>query len=325
MTEYTINIFKVTERECFADASKEELRVLLALISVNGLFSDGEQLADLAHTSRARAIASLAFWEDGGVITEKKKAQKTDGNITEEYENDEESEESAAKIALEIKDKGLSSLLSECALLMDKPMLSTSEVKKIVNIYSQYSLNEEYIITLAAHLKERNKLTAARLVADAEVLAKKGINCVEELEIYIAKKSKLSDSEWQYKKFFGIYDRPLSGEESERAEKWFSTYGYSEEIIGLAYSITTKRKSKLEMPYMDSIITGWYNAGCKTLVDCEAEYEKFKASWKADNANGDTPSPTRKKTKEKPRYGEFDVADAFAKALERSYGTDDEE
>ena len=209
---------------------------------------------------------------------------------------------------------------------MGKPMLSTSETKKIVNVYVQYGLNEEYIITLAAFLKEQNKLTAVRLAADAERLVKKGIDCTEELEIYVSKTAKLSDAEWQYKKFFAIYDRPLSPDETERAEKWFCTYGYSEEIIGLAYSITTKNTGKLEISYMDSILTGWYNSGCKTVADCEAQNEKFKEGWKSDSLNADNASaPSRRKTKEKPRYGEFDVADAFAKALERSYGASDDD
>ena len=325
MTEYSVNIFNLSERDSFKDASREELRVLLALLSVDGRFSDTEHLASLSHTSRARAAASLAFWQDAGIIVEKRKETAADTNIREEYESDGETEESAGEVAKQIKDKGLASLLSECARLMGKPMLSTAETKKIVNVYTQYALNEEYIITLAAFLKEANKLTAVRLASDAENLVKKGIDCVEELEIYIAKKAKLSDAEWQYKKFFGIYDRTLSPDECERAERWFCTFGYSEEIIGLAYSITTKNKSKLEMPYMDSIISGWHASGCKTLLDCERENAKFKEEW-AEKSNGEQTLPSsRRKPKEKPRYGDFDVADAFAKALERSYGANDED
>ena len=325
MTEYSVNVFKLSERECFPDASKEELRVLLALISAEGIFKDTEELARLAHTSRARAAASLAFWQDAGVVTEKKEKTESASNVREEYESEDDPEESAVNVAREIKDKSLASLLAECARLMDKPMLSTAETKKIVNVYVQYSLNEEYIITLAAFLKEQNKLTAVRLASDAERLVRKGIDCVEELEIYISKAAKVSDAEWQYKKFFAIYDRPLSPEESERAEKWFCTFGYSEQILGLAYSITTTNRGKLELPYMDSIVTGWFNSGCKTVADCEAENEKFKAEWKAENKrDGEAPSQ-RRKQKEKPRYGDFDVTDAFARALERSYGSSEDE
>ena len=56
------------------------------------------------------------------------------------------------------------------------------------------------------------------------------------------------------------------------------------------------------------------------------ENERFKEGWKAENSKDDPPATTkRRSTKEKPRYGEFNVEDAFAKALERSYGASDDE
>lgn len=323
MTKYIINTKEISECEGFADASKEELRVLLCLISKNGSFNDCDELATLAHTSKARVIASIAFWQEAGVISQTNNA--FEDNVREEYENDEQPEATLENIAKEIKNKDLASLLSECARLMDKPMLSTTEAKAIVSVYTKHELNEEYIITLAAFLKEQKKLTAARLVRDAEGLVEKGITCLEELEIYLEKAAKQSSAEWEYKRLLGIYGRTLSRDEAERAEKWFYTYGYSEEIIGLAFSITTTVTGKLEISYMDSIINGWYNSGCKTLEDCKAQNEKFKDEKRAENSPGNLTQPTRRKQKEKPRYGEFNVADAFSKALERSYGSSDDE
>ena len=325
MNKYRIHITELESSESFADASKEELRVLLALISKDGNLT-GLDLAALAHTSKARAAASLAFWQEAGIISENKDSEtQSEDNIKEEYENGEEPEESSVNVAKEIKNKGLASLLSECARLMKKPMLSSTEAKKIVTVYTKYALNEEFIITLAAFLDEQNKLTAVRLATDAENLVKKGIDCVEELEIYMAKKTKTSGAHYEYKRFFKIFDRPLSDDEAERAERWFGDFGYSEAIVGLAYSITTTNKGRLEIPYMDAILTSWHESGCKTVDDCRAQNEKFKEEWRTENAKEDAqPSaPSTKKTKKKPRYGDFDVADAFAKALERSYSDSD--
>lgn len=327
MKHYIINLQGISDRDCFADASKEELRVLVALISKKGGFEDADTLAALSRTSRARAISSLAFWQDSGIILESDAPEKKDSSITEEYESCEEPEKSATEIARSIKDKGLSSLLSEIARLMDRPMLSTSETKRIVTVYTDYALNEEYIITLAAFLKEKDKLTVTKLVSDAERLAKKGLDCVEELEIYLAKRSKLSDAEWRYKKLIGIYDRALSPLESEMAEKWYCVFGYTDEIIGHAFSLTTSRKNKLEIHYMDAILTSWHESGCKTLEECEAAARKFSLDWQEENSKGNAPKRTsgRGKQAEKPRYGEFNVEDAFAKALMRSYGSEENE
>ena len=325
MRYYKINLKGLSEREAFADASKEELRVLLSLVSANGEVESADKLAVLSRTSRARAISSLAFWEDSGVILESEAPSHKDSLITEEYESDEDPERCAAEVARSIKDKGLSALLSEVARLMDRPMLSTAETKKIVNVYTDYAIGEEYIITLAAFLKEKNQLTAMKLAADAERLVKKGIDCVEELEIYLAKRSKLSDAEWHYKRLIGIYDRALSPLESETAEKWYCVFGYTDEIIGYAFSITTSRKNKLELPYMDAIITSWHENGCRTLEECEAYNRKFSLEWQEENLKEkDSPQQIgRRKQKEKPRYGDFNVNDAFAKALERSYGSEE--
>lgn len=327
MKYYIINLERLSDKECFRDASKEELRVLLTLISEKGEYEDADALARLSHTSRARAISSLAFWQDSGIILESDSPVIKDSSITEEYETDETPEKSATEIARSIKDKGLSALLSEIARLMERPMLSTSETKKIVTVYTDYALNEEYIITLAAFLKENGKLTVTKLVSDAERLAKKGLDCVEELEIYLAKRSKLSDAEWRYKRLIGIYERALSPIESEMAEKWYCVFGYTDEIIGYAFSITTSRKNKLEIHYMDAILTSWHENGCKTLEECEAAARKFSLEWQEENAKNDATKKTagRKKQAEKPRYGEFNVEDAFAKALMRSYGSEENE
>ncbi len=325
MAKYIIDLSRLSGSDAFGDASKEELRVLLSLLSSEGEAEDFAELAKRSNTSKARAMAALVYWQEAKILSESNSegTAAREENVTLEYAARDESEESSLDIAKEIKDKGLASLLSECARLMGKPMLSTSEAKKIVSVYTKYALDEEFIITLAAFLCEQKRLTAARLEAYAENLARQGIDCTEELEIYIAKKSSENSADYEYKHFFRIYDRPLSADDKDRAERWFLTYGFSEEIVGLAYSITTTNKGKLELSYMDSILTGWYESGCKTVDDCKAQNEKFKGEWKANNLqNSDTPPASRKKAKEKPRYGEFDVADVFAKALERSYGED---
>ena len=124
MKYYKLNLRKISEQESFADASKEELRVLISLISRGGEIKDADELALLSRTSRARVISSIAFWEDSGIIFEASQPDNQNALITEEYENDEDPEKSAAEVARSIKNRGLASLLSEIARLMDRPMLS---------------------------------------------------------------------------------------------------------------------------------------------------------------------------------------------------------
>ena len=114
--------------------------------------------------------------------------------------------------------------------------------------------------------------------------------------------------------------------DAERAlfAKWAETFGFGEEMLKKAYDLTTMQLGgKRSYEYMDSILTSWYNAGIFSPADADAAGEKHKAEKKlseqADAA--ERPQGGRRK-KETPQYGNFDTMDAFARALERSYGTD---
>ena len=73
------------------------------------------------------------------------------------------------------------------------------------------------------------------------------------------------------------------------------------------------------MLYIDKVLTTWYNAGCRTMSECIKKSEEIKFDFSTKRAKKDSV----KKNAEKPRYGDFDVKDAFKRALERSYGKDD--
>ena len=78
---YITSPLSLSDKDAFSEASKEELRVLLALIECGGRFDSVAELASHARVSVARAGSSLVFWEEAGVI------RKTESQtITEEFE-----------------------------------------------------------------------------------------------------------------------------------------------------------------------------------------------------------------------------------------------
>ena len=329
MIDYSVLPLSLTDREAFTEASREELRVLLALIESNGRFDSEDELSKKASTSMARALSSLVFWEEAGVIAPRAESEKTAENltrpsITEEFEERIElgkiSDEGSVKVAKDIRDNNLKELISECALIMNKPALSTEEAKQICAIYTQYALGEEFIVTLAAYIADKGKLTAQRLAIEAERLVKRGIDCTEALERYIIEKQNESGAEWEFKRQFGIYKRNLSNTEQEYAKRWYYEFGYSAEIVGEAYNITTLHTGELNFPYMNKILVHWNDSGCKTLEDCRSLSERERAEIKAAEATEEKQKKTSTPKKQTPRYGDFDVNDAFKKALQRSYG-----
>lgn len=319
MTEYRFNLAALTSGEAFAEASREELRVLLALVTCGGRVESDGALAEAAKVSRGRAASSIVFWDEAGVIAE------DDGTptITEEFEGrislGKLDTGTAVQAAKSVRDNELAALISECATMMGRPALSTEEIKTISALYTQFALDEEYIITLAAHINEKGKLTAARLGIEAERLVKRGIVTAEELMSYIEEKANETADEWEFRHLLGIYNRTLTKSEQDYVKKWYGEFGFGEDIIGEAYDITVRNTSKLSLPYMDTLLVAWHDGGCKTLDECRAAIESDKAKRAAEEKQK-TPPKMPRAQKNAPRYGNFDPLEAFEAALKRSYG-----
>lgn len=316
MTEYRYNkAKKASSLPSFLEASREELRVLSVMMESECALSV-EKIADAASVSAARAAAAIALWCAEGVFRE-------DDGITEEFDSrvrqGEIDEAPAVKVAESIRDEGLAELIEECAEIMGKPALTTEEVKNLTALVTQYALTTDYIATLAAYLSSKGKLTAVRLRDRAISLVGRGVDTTEALEIYIKEREKQSSSELEFRRLLGIYNRTTTEAERRAFNKWSDEFGYSTAVVGEAYSICVMNTGSLSVPYMDKVLTVWHEAGCKTVEECRALASSEKA--KADKEKTEAPTP-RKRSKtepEKPRYGDFDINDAFKAALERSY------
>ena len=314
----------VTGCAAFSDASADEPRILLTLIDKAPASLDEEQIRSISGASASRVRASLALWESEGII------ERVAGGITELSEEFDEvvrqgeiDEENAASVARSIRENELHEMLDICAKMMGKPTLSTTEVKNITALVSQYSLTPEFVVVLGTYLSEHGKLTAVRLRDRAISLVDKGIDTAEALDIYIKKKESETAAEIEFKRIIGSFSRESSDAERELFRKWDEEFGYSTAIVKEAYSISTLNTGKLSLKYMDKVLTNWHNAGCTTLEECRARSAADGAATQGEKGQ----KRSRPKTEaEKPRYGNFDVEDAFQKALARSFeGLDDED
>ena len=322
---FTVSLGVLEGREEFSEASREELRTLIAVISEAGVPTTYEKLSELAGVSLARAKSAVALWEELGVI---KRVDEL-AFVTDEFTVKEET--LTAKAASKtIRDENLKELFDECAVLLMRPEgLSGDEVKLLSALVSEGGLSAEYIAGLIAYMAEKQrekqkKLTVKEVVRKAESLLEKGIDTLEGLEIYIISKDSEAKGEWEYRRVIGLFGREPSDAERDAFRRWSSEYCYSTAIIKAAYNIACMNINVNSNPvaYMDKIIGSWYNAGCRTVEECLAEHERGKAENQVKEMQR---RPAGKKTleAEKPKFSDFDSEDALKRALERSYGTED--
>lgn len=320
---FVINTRGIHELECFADASADELRVLLTLVALGGRVSGVDELAVKAGVSRTRCAAALALWQESGAITGGGEDNVVD-EFCESVTDEEAISDSSERVSREIRDLGLKELIEECAAIMERPALSSTEIKQIASLVTKYALSTEYIITLAAHLASKRRLDVTRLVNKAvKLVEKNGIDTVEELERYIKNEEERCDAEWEYCSVLGIH-RALSKDEKKCFRIWCDTYGYSAVIVEEAYNVCVRCTGKYSVSYIHKVLTAWHEAGCKTLEECIANSEIGRAAAQKKTKGGKNAARGSTDGDNTPKYSGFNADDALMKALERSYGITDD-
>ena len=315
---FDLNTEKLFRADAFLTATAEELRVLVAIMADRSA-TDAE-IAEAAGVSTARCRAAITLFSAEGILS----CSETVRDEFSPSDTNDSDEDSALSVARDIRDKGLASLISEFSALINKPALSTGQVKKIVALYTNYSLSEEYILALAAHLADLGKLTVTRLSNEAIRLVEREIDTPELLYAYIEEKKRTTDADARLRKLFGIFGRSITKTEHELFSKWIYEFGFSENIIGEAYDICVGSISKFSAAYIDHILTRWHDCGCKTLDDCLMCQERDRAAI-AEEKKRRMGTKTAKKSEPKaPKYGAFSAEDALMRALERSYGSEDD-
>ena len=254
MTEYTfkVNLDGITDLDCFREATKDELKILLAIKSLEDEPFRAESLADSLGVSVARVKATIALFEESSVLV------ASEGGILADVEYEfeprkEKTTENKIETAKSLRDNHLQDLILDMENVLEKT-LCARETERINSLYTEKDLSAEYILTLASFLKtRRDPLTVEAIVREANKLVEKGKSSLEELEIYVREKEAEIKGEMEMRRLLGIHSRAITPSERTFFKRWLHEFGYSSVIIGEAYDITVAATGKLSASYMDSI------------------------------------------------------------------------
>ena len=308
------NLETLYKSEDFLSASREELRALVVLLEKGKI--SAEELAETASITAARAKSALMLWEEVGILEMRPESRIED--IYPERLNDMGvKEEDRRTVAKTIQNEALAALLDECAKLLGKPTLNDMEVKIITGLYSQYGLSEEYILTLLSDITSRStKPTVKKLETEAVRHLGDGIDTVEGLAEFFHHRDNMTKGDRVVRYALSL-SRTLAPHEKKLAERWVCEFGYGEDMILLAYDFATVSTASPTLKYLDPILTEWHENGITTT----AAAKEFRELKKGEKQKKNEP----KKTKKEPvRYGNFDPEEAFLRALERSFGDENE-
>ncbi len=317
-----------------ADASPEELRVLLCLVAAGGESDDPAALATAAGCSKPRARSALRYWEEVGVTEEVAAGAASVSPKKKPLRPLNEARETPAhEIAKVITQKTLAGFIDTCQQTVGR-QFNTGELNILTSLVEDMPFSREYILILISHcMKKTRKFSFIYLEKMAHSMLEREYLTVEQLNAYLADCEKFASQEWKLRRLLGIGERKLGSREEAYLLRWTGEYHYGEEIIGIAYDITVNHTGKISMPYMDKLLTRFHEAGCATVAEVEALLEQEqaeraagqlapknggqKAGQFATGAGEGDPSATRGSS--------FDRQDYMTAALRRSYGDDGKE
>lgn len=326
-----------------ADATPEQLRVLLWLASDPTLFAKPAQLARLADADREEIGDILDFWQSVGVLSNGKEAQeskKAQRKPTDKPAKSATAKPMAdtkpvaeAKPAVEAKpaaeakpaflaradelpnystaelsdllekSQSLRMLVNEAQNIWGK-VFNPYEAQLLVGLSDYLRLDDEYILLLLAHSKRIGKKSLREVERYALRLVDDGVTDAAALEEFVKRTEARRTLQGKIRAMFGLGSRSFTAKENAMLDNW-TAYGYGEDIIRRAYEITVGAINEPSLPYANSILERWHSEGLDTAAQIDAKLDA-----------------EREKKGQAVMTGSFDTDDFFEAALKRSFYTE---
>ncbi len=279
------------------EASAEAVRVLLWLSSDPTLADKPRQLSALSGCGAAETRNALRFWQECGILSSASDAEPeaVPAMATVTALPAKSGTEPAKKVPapeprprLRRSDELPNYSLTELSALMEKraemrtlvdeaqnilgKMFNPSEVNILVGLVDYLGMNEECILLILEYCKQIGKTNLRAIEKYAFSLEDKGITDVAAVEVEIRRAEAMVSFEGRVRTLFGMGARALTAKEKKMLFAWLS-YGYGEEIVGMAYEITVNATGGASVAYTNSILERWHTEGLKTAEEIRRALE----------------------------------------------------
>lgn len=145
----------------------------------------------------------------------------------------------------------------------------------IVMLYDSYDLPAEVILMLLEYAKSNGKKGYSYIASLGKKWRELDIDSIERAEQYIEQQSG-TDLLWrQFRELAGVEKASPTTKQRRFFDGWRTAFGFSAEMIYLAYEISIDNTEKMSLEYMDRVLKNWYEKGVKTPADARAEREKW--------------------------------------------------
>lgn len=265
-------------------AAESDIKVLLFMLRNSGQELSAKEIAEELRLPEEKIEEGIDFWQQRKIIGINKSGEITP-LIAEknEEENQRLAEASESKpislvhkinlertpdfppveIAKTVRGSDEANLLfKHCETLYGRP-LKHNEQRTLMLMLEDACLSVEVSLILVDCCFSIKKATPAYMRTMALEWAESEIDTIEKAEKRMEEVVSLNGAVERFKKMFEV-SSAFSKQQKDMINTWVNTYLFSDEMINEAYQITLNATGKLAFPYMNKVLSSWYEKGIKT-------------------------------------------------------------
>lgn len=270
-------------------ASGDQIKVLLAFFKFSQDKDYCEKISSVTGVNAASVFECLEYWADCGILLcdSKKPNDEQQKNISDNKRikkdfsaSGKPTREEAVKRAVD--DGELKFLFDEIQQKLNKP-ITTAQMITLVWLHDNYGLPASVILMAVEYAKNEDKSNFSYIEKVCVDWAEHDVCDVASAERRISRLY-MRKTAWKIvSKTFGIDERKPSAKESEFVDKWVNQFGYTKDMLKIAYDKCIDSTGKLSFPYIDKIIVKWNANGVKRPQDIDESKPSAK-SGKTDTS-----------------------------------------
>ena len=134
----------------------------------------------------------------------------------------------------------------------------------------------EVIVTIIEYCVSVGKTSTSYIAKIGKDWGEREIDTLEKADEVISE-LKASDEMWgEFRLRTGISTPRPTSAQMKYLNRWKNEYGFSMDMIFLAYEETANNIQKMSFPYMDKVLKNWFTEGLRTLQDvAKAKQERI--------------------------------------------------
>ena len=280
----------------------------------DALFLDSQDVAD-----------ALLFWYERGIVIkdgdapapvvqstppqkEETKIELTPVTLKKDVQDIPISRPSHEQIAVRCKEcEDITVLFREAQTALGKTIGYDGQ-SVLIMMYDSYGLPVEVILMAIEYAVSQGKASFSNIAKIGKKWSELEIDTLEGAMEYIEEHNVVNEVWHKLRLLTDITNKRPTQKQFGYLTAWVKQYGYDANMIFYAYEECVDRTGKMSMPYMDKIISAWYQNGVKTPLDIEAQRQKWI----------DSKAKTTKKEKDKPQHEQREASYDIDRFLQKS-------